>query len=141
MAFTTRLASITPGQGTPLSNDTLFLKQNTALSGTTLQTTSLTALVPSVRAGKFRYKLSLGTGTAPTVVAVKVNLTDGTNTATVHEFTPTVAVPLSSVAAVDVVFEFLTGLGVTQIDVLTTLGGTSPGATLDIEVAPTSGNT
>lgn len=140
MAFTTRLAIITPSMGSPLSNDTLLLKAGTSLSGTVLQTTSITSITPTIRAGYVRVKLYNGGGTSPTLAALQIDFTDGTTTETVAVMNPAVAVPLSTTAFFDVVVPFLLEIGATQINVKTTLGGTSPTASMDYEVAPTTGN-
>jgi hypothetical protein len=137
MAFVTNLNTITPSAGVPLYQAALT-KAGTSLSGTALQTTSFTSISPSIRSAKVRVKIYNGAGTSPTLVALVVNVTDGTTTETVYAMNPAVAVALSTTAWLDVTFQFLSELNVTQIDVKTTLGGTSPTASLDVQVAPGS---
>jgi hypothetical protein len=122
-----------------------------ALSGTNPQTNSLPAtgtFILPFYVGWIRIKIYNGAGTSPTVTDIKITASDGTNTVTMASWHPGVAASLSSTAFLDVVLPFLidttvagggsTGTlsttGATSISVITTLGGTSPAATMDIEM-------
>lgn len=108
--------------------------------------------------GKCRIKIYNGTGTTPTLTLLTTSITDGTNTIILpagsygsgsSPITPTIT--LSSTNWFELVFEFLVdystlgggstgtllGPGTAAAIVLTvtpTLGGTGPGATMDLEV-------
>jgi hypothetical protein len=122
-----------------------------ALSGTGAQTTTIPAtgsFILAFYAGWVRVKVYNGAGTTPTLTDVKITASDGTNTVTLASWHPGVAATLSSTAFADVLLPFIldispagggsTGtliqLGATSISVVTTLGGTSPAATMDIEM-------
>lgn len=230
MTFINRLNAVVPSMGTPIQNDTLLLKQGTALSGNTQQTTSLSSISPTLSKGFVRVKLYGAGGTSPTLTSLVVNVTDGTTFVCVYWnnsetalapapsitpagttiasadghitasakaltsagalFTPamvgqpisisnsgtggaaqytTIAAYVSTTAVttadaavsttttatvkltssygnggsdtapggIDVLIEFETDLNANAIDVLTTLGGTTPTALLDIEAAGT----
>lgn len=157
MAFVNRLLLIVPSFGQPIQNDTLFLKQATALSTTSAQATTLAGLAPALRDGWVRCKIYGAGGTSPTVVKLQVVVTDGTTFVVIGDYNPATATTLSTTAAagspytnggslgppvvaggVDMIFPFLTDLAINQVSVLTTLGGTSPTASLDVEVAATN---
>lgn len=135
MTFTNRLGKCSIGFGNPISNDSLFLSQNNALSGTGETKIALSGFSPTVQHGQIRVKVSAGTGTSPTVVSVRIVVTDGTNSEEVYSFNPATAFAISSTAALDLLSHFLSELSVTEVDVYVTLGGSSPGATCDVEVA------
>lgn len=140
MTFTNRLATIFPGFGQPQSNDTLFLNQNVALSGTSQQSNTIPStgsFVPTLSRGKVRVKIYAGIGTTPTFTDLVVTGTDGTTTVTLFAFHPNAAIALSTTGIVDLEFDFICDLNLTSITIKTTLGGTSPGATMDAEVAGT----
>lgn len=134
MAFTNRLFLVVPSFGTPIQNDPLFLKQGTVVAAGPV-TTSLAGLTPALKQGFIRIKVSAGTGTTPTLVRCEVTLTDGTTTEAVFDYNPNVAPSILSPNQVTLTNPFLSELGVTQVNVITTLGGTGPGGTLDIEVS------
>jgi hypothetical protein len=109
---------------------------------------------------KLRIKVYNGAGTSPTLTDITVTVTDGTNTVTVWSFHPGTAVTLSSTSWYDsgplefVVDTAASGSGggavgqliapvqsattgaIQTITVKTTLGGTSPAATIDVDVTP-----
>lgn len=92
MSFVNRLIAVIPSMGVPLQNDTLFLSQNNAVSGTAQATVSLTGLTPTISKGYVRVKLGSFTGTSPTLLNLIVVVTDGTNYVTVFFFAPVVAI-------------------------------------------------
>lgn len=139
MTIRNSAAIITPGMGSSLPP---VLNQTLALSGTTRQTNTLTPTLPS-RSGIVNVKISAGIGTSPTVVALDITATDGTATEQVDAYNPAVAYALGANAVFHKTFRYLVDLnaasagpGATTITVGTTLGGTSPGATLDLELCP-----
>jgi hypothetical protein len=134
-AFTNRLVTILPGFGTCQQNDTNQLLNNTSLSGTAQQTTSLTGITPTISRGYFRMRVSTGGGTSPTLTDVIVQVTDGTTTTTVYVFHPNTALALSANIQFDVTIPLLVDINVSQVNVLTTMGGTSPTSKLDMEIA------
>lgn len=134
MAFTNRLLLIVPGFGTPIQNDTLFLKTAVSLTTTGEQTNSLTGLTPAIKSGWIRIKVYTGGGTSPTLTSVRISVTDGTTTEWIAEVSPATAYTLAANNQITLSFPFLSELAVTQVNVLTTLGGTTPTASLDIEV-------
>lgn len=138
MSFVNRLATIVPSFGTPLNNDTLYLKQSTTI--TVDGTTTLSSLSPTLRSGWVRTKFSAGAGTSPTVVSVTITVSDGTTTYTIGSFFPGTATVMSSTSGLDVLFPFLVDINVTTLNVVVDVGGTTPSMTLDIEVAGTAGN-
>ena len=123
-----------------------------ALSGTAQQTNNLPtsgSISPNCCRGYVRVKIYNGGGTSPTVVDILTTATDGTNTVTMDNYHPGTATVLSTTSYVDfladILFDFaataggavgcLLNYGATIFKCLTTLGGTSPTATLDWEIA------
>lgn len=140
MAFTNRLALITPSFGSPLQRDSLLLSEGNALDDST--TTTLASLSPTVRAGWVRVRIYAGAGTSPTLTGLRVTFTDATTTEMVFDYQPETAqaYALSSVAIPDFIIPFLLDINASSCSVITTLGGTSPTASMDVEIAPTVGN-
>lgn len=91
MAWVRRLASIFPGFGTPVQNDTLFQSVANALSGTTQAQVALSGLTPAISAGKLRVKIYQFGGTSPTVLNLVMNATDGVEVVCIAEISPVVA--------------------------------------------------
>jgi hypothetical protein len=164
MSFNTRLDQLFPGTGVSLRSDSTNLLAGIALSTTGAVANTIPAsgtLTPAfgVVAGRIRVKVYAGAGTSPALAALAIKVSDGTNTVTVAEFNPAVAVTLSSTSWYDGVFIFLidvgstsggaTGqmisntttpqIGATTVIVTTTLSGTTPTATMDVEVVPLVG--
>jgi len=140
MTFTNRLEQIMPGWGQPVTLDTSFLAANTALSGTGQASTTLPSSgswSPTISKGRGRIKIYSGTGTSPTLTDILVTGSDGTNTVELFVFHPNTAVTLSSTSLLDLLFNFMTDLNLTSITIKTTLGGTSPGATMDAQISGT----
>jgi hypothetical protein len=151
LTFVNRLAQVTPSQGTPVANDSVFLHNTFTLGGTGSATKTMswatTVGVPTISKGKIRAKLSAQNGTSPTLILLEFVLDDGTNFVSVGRFNPTTAQPLNvgtgSASAtspnyIDHVFEFETDIAATELSIVTTLGGTTPTATLDVELAGTT---
>src|SRR5690242_643118 len=130
----------------------LIQLQNVSMNGAGPTTTRIpsgsTNLSPVVNRGYVRVKVFNGGGTSPTLTDITVQAGDGTNTVTLDNFHPGVAVTLSSTSFADVLFDVLfdalatgggsTGTlssGATFFNILTTFGGTAPSALMDIELA------
>ena len=154
MSFINRLAQITPSQGTPINNDSLFLKQAITLSGTSAQTTQVPAagggFSPQITKGKVRLKFytNLNQGTNPKISALTLVLSDGTNFTEIASL-GTLEVIVSGGAgginqqsasipnAIDRVFEFEVDTPMSYLFVVSTLAGTNPVVFCDVEVAGT----
>lgn len=135
MAFTNRLLLIVPGFGTPIQNDTLFLKSGTAV-GTGTVTTSLTGLTPAIKDGWIRLKFSASSG-AGTITSIAITLTDGTTTEACYSETLVAAQSgFQSPNQVVRTIPFLSELAVTQVNVIAVIA--TAGGTLDIEVGATN---
>jgi len=162
MSLNVRLARTFPGFGVGVSNDSVYYQAGVALSGTTAQTTAHPAssvlLAPPTTCGKFRIKIYNFGGTTPTVLAVNVFATDGTNSVLIYDdFVPTntgMTLAGATTKWYDKMFDYvidtaasgagggatgqLSGTvgGATYFNVLTILGGTSPTASMDLEIVP-----
>jgi hypothetical protein len=116
----------------------LTQKTDIALSGTVQQTNSVTSILPTISRLKVRFKISAGGGTSPTLTDVVIQVTDGTSTVVVFKYHPSTADTLSSTAWTEITTPVMVfDLAANEVDILTTLGGTSPTATLDWEVFAT----
>ena len=130
----------------------LVQQTNISMNGagpTTTTVPSTGAFSPVVNRGYVRVKVYNGGGTSPTLTDITLQAGDGTNTVTLDNFHPGVAVTLSTTSFADVLFDFLldslttgggatgtlSGGGATIFKILTTFGGTAPSALMDIEVA------
>lgn len=115
-------------------------------------------LVPTATVGKVRIKIYNGAGTSPTVTKIQVFGYDGTNSVVLADWNFGTAVTLSTTSWCDVnatlvadtatgstsggaVGQLISGSSATSgnggmqcIKVIPTLGGTSPAATMDIEI-------
>lgn len=101
MAWVKRLYAIFPGFGNPFVNDAVFQSVGNAL--TTSNTTSLTGLAPTLSAGRIRVKVYGGL-TSPTLTAVSIVLSDGTDFVSVFSWAGTVtlsATPAGTQLATD----------------------------------------
>lgn len=163
MALNIRIDRSLPGYGVGLKNDTVYLNAGIALSGTGQQSVgvlpSTSTWNPGFSTFKFRCKVYNGAGTSPTLTDLALTASDGTNTVTIWVFHPNAAVTLSTTSWFDsgpidcIVDTAASGNGggavgqliaptssaaggVTSLTLKTTLGGTSPAATLDMEVVP-----
>ena len=148
MAIVNSVATAGPGYGSG------FLVSRTAIavsSGSASAVPATGSLTIPIYRGKVRVKIYNGAGTSPTLTKVQISITDGTNTVIVEDRNFGTAVTLSSTNYYDGVFNFLVdyttaGGGATGsllgpsnspamvVNVTPTLGGTSPAATMDIEV-------
>lgn len=119
-----------------------------ALSGTTLQSNTLVIGTSSsqsgyqqsgtawLKAGILYIRVYAPGGTSPTVI-VSASLTDGTTTETI--LLPVAALALTTTSVLRLRVAWATDLNATTLTVNTTLGGTSPTATLDLAAASASG--
>lgn len=151
-----RLTRIFPGFGVPVQNDSVYLRTGISLSTTGQQTNTIPAtgtLSPGTTVGRLRIKIYNGGGTSPTLIDLLVQASDGTNTIPVYSNHPNVAFAISTTSWFDRYFEYLLDTatvtanaggangqllpgGVTSFNILTTLGGTTPTASMDLELAP-----
>ena len=140
------LSSIQQATGIAITSGTAYY-----VPGTTSNSVA-GLLVPTITVGRVRVKIYNGAGTSPTLTKLQISITDGTNTVIVEDRNFGTAVTLSSTNFYDGVFNFLidystAGGGATGtllaptvsttamvVNVTPTLGGTSPAATMDIEV-------
>jgi hypothetical protein len=159
MAFNRRLDSIFPGMGVGVRNDASYLQTGIALSTTGQVSNPLPAtgvFAIGFSAGRLRIKIYNGGGTTPTLVDLVVSASDGTNTVIIGAsiLHPTVAVPLTAATAwLEFEFEFILDVatttagaggasgqllpgGATSMAVKTTLGGTTPTASMDVDLVP-----
>ncbi len=145
MALTNQPWSALPSLGTP--NFGLY-SYGLSLSGTTLQDNTLVIGTASnvggyaqaggsyLKCGYLYIRVYAPGGTSPTVI-VSASLTDGTTTETF--LLPVAALALTTASVLRLFVPFATDLSATTITVNTTLGGTSPTASLDIAVASATG--
>ena len=145
MALTTQPWNELPSKGTP--NIALY-NYGVSLSGTTAQTNTLVIGTSSsvggyTQAGSGYFKIGYlyirvygPGGTSPTVI-VQASLTDGTTTETF--LLPASAFALTTTSVLRLSVPFSSDLLATTITVTTTLGGTSPTASLDIAAASATG--
>lgn len=149
MAIVNSVATAGPGYGSG------FLVSRTGVavsSGAATAVPATGSLAQPVYRGKIRVKIYNGTGTSPTLTKLQIAITDGVNTVVVEDRNFGTAVTLNSTNYYDGVFNFLidystAGGGATGtvlaptvstnaqvVNVTPTLGGTGPGATIDVEV-------
>lgn len=144
MAIGNSAAITTPGYGSSLPPQ---VQNNIALSGTGVQTNTFPStgvLVVNTRSGIVNVKIRNGAGTSPTVVMVAITCYDGTTTELVDAVAPSTAYALGANAVFHKTFRYLNDLtgaaaggpGASTVNVLTTLGGTSPSAVMDMELCP-----
>ncbi len=154
MALNVRVDRTFPGFGVGVRNDATYYQAGLALSGTVQQTFPIpaTGVILGTTAGKIRMKVYNGAGTSPTLVDLQVNASDGTNSVSIFNYHPSTALALSTTAWFDRYFNYLLDTaasgsgggavgqllpgGATSFNVLTTLGGTSPTASMDLEIVP-----
>jgi hypothetical protein len=97
MAFLNRLWAILPSFGSPIQQDSLFLKQNQALGAAATTTVTLGSLAPAFSKGYVRVKIYGASVAAPTVTSVQVVLNDGTTLVLVGSFAPVTPTGLLSI--------------------------------------------
>jgi hypothetical protein len=137
MSFVNRLALISPGFGSPITNDSLLLSAGNSLSDGA-NTITLGSLAPTVRSGWVRVKCYNGTGTSPAVSTVVITATDGTTTETIYVRNPAAATAISTTAFVDFIVPFLLEINANSFSFVITMTGTGEGGKADIEIAPCS---
>jgi hypothetical protein len=153
-SFNVRVDRLFPGTGQGFRNDAVYVRNGIALSttGQVTNTMPATGTILGTTTGRFRIKIYNGGGTTPTLVDLVVNATDGTNTVQVFSLHPSVAITLSTTSWFDRNFEYLLDMassgsgggatgqllpgGATSFNILTTLGGTTPTASMDLEIVP-----
>lgn len=120
--------------------------------------TAALVLQPTVTAGRIRIKVYNGAGTSPTLTKLQIVASDGTNSVVFDDLNFGTAVTLSTTSWFDYEKDFLIDTaasgagggavgqlisgasatsgngGITAIGITATLGGTSPAATMDVEL-------
>jgi hypothetical protein len=159
VAFNRRCDSLLPGLGQGFRQDSLLLQTGLAMSGTAPQSFPIPSsgtLALTFTAGRVRIKIYNGGGTSPTLVDFFVTAGDGTNTIVIGQSLvhPNAAIAISATQWFEFEFEFILDVatsgagggasgqlssaigGANQMAVKTTMGGTSPTASLDVELVP-----
>jgi hypothetical protein len=157
MALNVRADRIFPGMGVGVRADSSYLQTGIALSTTGQQSNPIpsSGVILGTTVGAIRIKIYNGGGTSPTLVDLLVTASDGTNTVLIAQslIHPTVAWPLTTATSwFEFEFEYLLDAassgsgggaagqllpgGATSFSVKTTLGGTSPTASMDVEIVP-----
>jgi hypothetical protein len=108
-----------------------------------------------VSRGYVRVKIYGGGGTTPALVLMQVVVSDGTTFVLIGQVNPTTAIALGTVAVtggaygnagvlgtsvggVDFLYPFIVDISCSQFSVITTLSGTSPTASMDVEMSGVS---
>jgi hypothetical protein len=159
VALNRRCDAIFPGMGVSVRNDSVYYQAGIALSGNAQQSSPIPAsgsLAVTTTAGRVRVKIYGGGGTSPTLVDFVVTAGDGTNLITLGQsiLHPTVAISLVTASWFEMEFEYVLDVatsgaggaasgqlssvvgGANIFAVKTTLGGTSPTASMDLELVP-----
>lgn len=155
MSINVRVERTLPGYGVSVRNDSVYLQSGLSLSGTGQQTFPIpaTGTLLGTTIGKIHIKIYNGGGTSPTLTNILVQASDGTNLVPIFEYHPNTALALSTTSWFERIFDYLvdavTGSsgsggavgqliagGATSFNVLTTLGGTSATASMDLEICP-----
>lgn len=164
MAITVSVARTLPGFGVSTLTSIQVATGIAVTSGSTYYVPGTSSnsvaglIIPTVTAGRVRVKIYNGAGTSPTLTKIQIMGYDGTNSVVIADFNFGTAVTLSTTSWADVMADFIcdtapsttsggavgyliggasavTGNGGIQcIKVIPTLGGTSPAATMDIEL-------
>lgn len=87
MTFLNRLYVIMPSFGSPIQQDSLFLKQNNALAAASVTTVTLSSIAPTFSKGYVRVKIYGASVAAPTVTLVQVIASDGTSFVSLGAYT------------------------------------------------------
>lgn len=133
MTIVNSAALVSPGFGSPI----VAARANVSMSGTAQQTFTVPSsgsLAPTCRTGYVRFKTTGGGGTSPTLTDILITATDGTTTVTIDNFHPNTAITLSATSTADYLKEFCIDINATSVSVLTTMGGTAPTSTGDVEI-------
>ena len=154
MSLNVRLDRTFPGEGVSVRNDSVYYQSGITLSTTGAVSNPIpaTGVILGTTAGKIRIKIYNGGGTSPTIVNIQVNASDGTNTVPLYTYHPTTALALSTTSWFDTYIAYLLDTassttnggavgqliagGATSFSVITTLGGTTPTASMDLEIFP-----
>ena len=88
MAFLNRLWAVLPSFGSPVQNDTLFVKQNNVIAAAATTTVTLSSLAPVFSKGYVRVKIYEGVVATGTITNIQVILSDGSQFVNVGETTP-----------------------------------------------------
>jgi hypothetical protein len=154
VSINVRLDRTFPGVGAPIRNDSLYLQTGIALSGTVQQSSPIPAsgTILGTTAGRIRFKLYNGGGTTPALTDILVTASDGTNTVPIYWLHPNAAITLSTTQWIDTWFDYLLDTaasgsgggaagqllpgGATSFSFKSTMSGTSPTASLDLEIVP-----
>jgi hypothetical protein len=134
MAITNSLQTVYPGMGQPTCYG---VQTSVALSGSSQQTTSFTTtntpqLAQGLPRGMVRVKVYNGGG-SNTTSTITVTVYDGTNTYAIGNL-PAYTIANGSNSGHDYLFEYCVDISVIQVNILSTLGGTTTTATMDIEL-------
>jgi hypothetical protein len=153
LAINKRLDAIVAGISAGLRQDSVYVSTGVALSGTAEQTNTLPAsgtFPIAYSTGWVRIKIYNGGGTNPTLTSLKILAGDGTNSVLLYALNPATAHNLTATSWFDECIDFLVDVaatgagggatgqliaanGINTITIKTTLGGTTPTATLDAE--------
>ncbi len=154
MALNVRVDRTFPGYGVGVRNDATYYQAGIALSGTGQVSSPIpaTGVLLGTTTGKIRIKIYNGGGTSPTLTDILVQASDGTNLVTIFVFHPNTALALTTTSWFDQLFDYLLDAatsgsgggavgqllpgGATSFNVKTTMGGTSPTASMDLEIVP-----
>jgi hypothetical protein len=134
MAIVNTYQTLYPGYGQP----TVYgVKNAVALTTTVQQTNSFTTanlpgLTQGMTKGLCRVKIYNGGGTTP-AAAIIVTVTDQTNTYTIANI-PATTVPALANSGMDFYIDFGVDINFNQLNILTTLTGTTPTASMDAEI-------
>lgn len=155
--FVARLPLVVAGFGTPLQNDALMLKQNTALPAATVTQVTMGSITPTFSKGYIRVKVYGGAVANAIITQITAIVTDGSTFVTVGALSPvvTTGVTLNIVAAtgspytnggtlgtnvggIDLLFPFEVDINCTQVTVLVQTTVATATAVADVEVSATS---
>lgn len=159
MALNRRLDQRFPGLGVGVRNDSIYLQTGIALANNPQQSSPIPltgTLAPVTNAGAIRIKIYNGGGASPTLTDLLVTATDGTNTIVIGQsiLHPNVAIALNLAQWFEFEFEYFLDVatsgaggsasgqlssvigGANAFSVKTTLGGSSPTASMDVEIMP-----
>lgn len=156
MAFVNRIATILPGFGSPVQNDSLMLSAAVVFTlANSPLTTTLSGITPTFSKGYIRVKAYGGASGPPIVTAIQVIVSDGTTFVAVGSYAPAAAAGTlgtgavtgspytnagvlgTSVGGLDITFPFCVDINCTQVSFITTMTGTTATGKLDLELSAT----
>lgn len=147
MTITNRALTITPGFGTALQNDTLFLSANQALAAASTTTITTSTLVPTVTRGYIKLKISQAATANPTVTTIVVTGTDGTVFSVLYHYSTAGGLTLNTngngvlagpYGQIEFLVPFISDQNINSISAAVTLTGATATAKLDLELATIS---